>query len=51
MGEASETIDVEFGDDEFSICLNASYAQQVLGVISEGSDEVLGLKPAKWSGQ
>jgi len=50
MGEASETIDVKFGGDEFSIGFTASYVQQVLGVISEGSDEVLGLKPAKWSG-
>ena len=43
MGEASETIDVEFGGDEFSIGFNASYVQQVLGVIPEGSDAVLGL--------
>jgi DNA polymerase-3 subunit beta len=43
MGEASETIDVEFGGDEFSIGFNASYVQQVLGVIPEASDAVLGL--------
>jgi DNA polymerase-3 subunit beta len=43
MGEASETIDVEFGGDEFSIGFNASYVQQVLGVIPEGTDAVLGL--------
>jgi DNA polymerase-3 subunit beta len=43
MGEASETIDVEFGGDEFSIGFNASYVQQVLSVIPEGTDAVLGL--------
>ena len=43
MGEASETIDVEFGGDEFSIGFNASYVQQVLGVIPEGSDAILGV--------
>jgi len=43
MGEASETIDVEFGGDEFSIGFNASYVQQVLGVIPEGTDAILGL--------
>ena len=42
-GEASETIDVEFGGDEFSIGFNASYVQQVLSVIPEGTDAVLGL--------
>jgi len=43
MGEASETLDVEFGGDEFSIGFNASYVQQVLSVIPEGTDAVLGL--------
>jgi len=43
MGEASETIDVEFGGDEFSIGFNASYVQQVLNVMPEGTDAVLGL--------
>jgi DNA polymerase-3 subunit beta len=43
MGEASETIDVEFGGDEFSIGFNASYVQQVLSVIPEGTDAVLGV--------
>jgi len=43
MGEASETIDVEFGGDEFSIGFNASYVQQVLNVLPEGTDAVLGL--------
>jgi DNA polymerase III subunit beta len=43
MGEASETIDVEFGGDEFSIGFNASYVQQVLGVLPEGTDAVMGL--------
>jgi DNA polymerase III subunit beta len=43
MGEASETIDVDFSGDEFSIGFNASYVQQLLGVIPEGTDAVLGL--------
>lgn len=43
MGEASETIDVEFGGEEFSVGFNASYVQQVLNVIPEGTDAVLGL--------
>ena len=43
MGEASETIDVEFVGDEFSIGFNASYVQQVLSVIPEGTDAVLGV--------
>jgi DNA polymerase III subunit beta len=43
MGEASETIDVDFSGDEFSIGFNASYVQHVLGVIPEGTDAVLGL--------
>jgi len=43
MGEASETIDVEFGGDEFSIGFNASYVQQVLNVLPEGTEAVLGL--------
>jgi len=37
------TYNVEFGGDEFSIGFNASYVQQVLGVIPEGTDAVLGL--------
>jgi len=43
MGEASETIDVDFNGDEFSIGFNASYIQQVLGVIPAESEAVLGL--------
>lgn len=43
MGEASETIDVDFNGDEFSIGFNASYVQQVLGVIPAESEAVLGL--------
>jgi DNA polymerase III subunit beta len=43
MGEASETIDVEFSGDEFSIGFNASYVQQVLGVIPENTDAILEL--------
>jgi len=38
-GEASETVDVDFHGDEFAVGFNASYLQQVLGVIgdSEGN--------------
>jgi len=43
MGEASETIDVDFNGDEFSIGFNASYIQHVLGVIPAESEAVLGL--------
>jgi DNA polymerase-3 subunit beta len=43
MGEASETIDIEFVGDEFSIGFNASYVQQVLNVLPEGTEAVLGL--------
>jgi DNA polymerase III subunit beta len=43
MGEASETIDVEFAGGEFSVGFNASYIQQVLNVIPDDSDAVLGL--------
>jgi len=42
-GEASETIDVDFKGEEFSIGFNATYLLQVLGVIESGSDAVLGL--------
>ena len=43
MGEASETIDVDFTGDDFGIGFNASYLQQVLGVIPEESEAVLGV--------
>jgi DNA polymerase-3 subunit beta len=43
IGEASEPLDVEFKGDEFAIGFNASYLQQVLGVIQSGSNVVLGL--------
>src|ERR1700680_2192872 len=43
MGEASETIDVEFGGDEFSIGFNAAYLIQALGVMPQESDASLGL--------
>ncbi|HLH75595.1 MAG TPA: DNA polymerase III subunit beta [Candidatus Binataceae bacterium] len=33
LGEASETIDVDFSGDEFSVGFNASYLMQALGVI------------------
>jgi DNA polymerase III subunit beta len=43
MGEASETLDIDFNGDEFSVGFNASYLQQVLGVLPAESDVVLGL--------
>ncbi|HVC45113.1 MAG TPA: DNA polymerase III subunit beta [Candidatus Binataceae bacterium] len=43
MGEASEEIDVEFAGGEFSVGFNASYIQQVLSVIPDDSDAILGL--------
>jgi DNA polymerase III subunit beta len=42
-GEASETIDVDFKGEEFSIGFNASYLQQALSVIPTESDVELGL--------
>jgi len=42
MGEASETIDIDFTGTDFSVGFNASYVQQVLNVITEG-DVILGL--------
>ncbi len=42
-GEASETIDVDFEGEEFSIGFNASYLQQALGVIPAESELELGL--------
>jgi len=42
MGEASETIDIDFSGTDFSVGFNASYVQQVLNVITEG-DVILGL--------
>jgi DNA polymerase III subunit beta len=43
MGEATETLDVDFSGGEFGIGFNASYLQQVLAVMPEGSDAVLGV--------
>src|ERR1700724_942651 len=43
MGEASETIDVDFNGDEFSIGFNAAYLIQALGVMPQESDASLGL--------
>jgi len=43
MGEATETIDVDFTGGEFGIGFNASYLQQVLGVMPEESEAVLGV--------
>ena len=42
MGEASETLDIDFNGAEFSAGFNASYLQQVLNVIGD-SDAILGL--------
>ncbi len=44
MGEASETLDVDFGaGQDFSIGFNAAYLIQVLAVVPAGSDTTLGL--------
>lgn len=43
MGEASETIDVDFSGEEFSIGFNAAYLIQALGVLPAESDANLGL--------
>src|SRR5208282_4209169 len=42
-GEASESLDVDFKSEEFAIGFNASYVQQVLGVIPSDSNVELGL--------
>jgi DNA polymerase-3 subunit beta len=42
-GEASESLDVEYEGEEFAIGFNASYVQQVLGVIPQGIDSVVEL--------
>jgi DNA polymerase-3 subunit beta len=43
MGEASETIDVDYRGDEFSVGFNASYLLQALAVIPAESEIDLGL--------
>ena len=43
LGEASETLDIDFNGTEFSIGFNALYIQQVLNVIPNDSEAVLGL--------
>ncbi|HZO80666.1 MAG TPA: DNA polymerase III subunit beta [Candidatus Binataceae bacterium] len=43
MGEASETIDVDFKGEEFSIGFNATYMTEALGVIPPESEAHLGL--------
>jgi DNA polymerase III subunit beta len=43
MGEASETLDVDFKGEEFSIGFNANYVREALGVIPSGEDVMLGL--------
>ena len=43
MGEASETIDVDFTGEEFSIGFNASYLIQAFSVMPPESDAKLGL--------
>jgi len=43
LGEASETVDVEFRGEELSIGFNATYLIQALSIIAGGSDVVLGV--------
>lgn len=43
VGEASETLDVEFGGADFSIGFNAAYMQQALNVIPAEAETMLGL--------
>jgi DNA polymerase III subunit beta len=43
LGEASETLDIAFNGDAFSIGFNAQYIQQVLNVLPSNADAVLGL--------
>ena len=43
MGEASESLDVDFKGEEFAIGFNANYLRDVLGVIESGSKVELGL--------
>jgi DNA polymerase-3 subunit beta len=42
-GEASESLDVDFKSEEFAIGFNASYVQQALGVLPQGSDSTVEL--------
>jgi DNA polymerase III subunit beta len=42
-GEASETLDIDFKGEEFSIGFNAGYVQQALGVLPQGSEVEFGL--------
>ncbi|MFZ0657156.1 MAG: DNA polymerase III subunit beta [Candidatus Binataceae bacterium] len=43
MGEASESLDVDFRGEEFAIGFNANYLRDVLGVIASGNKVELGL--------
>jgi len=43
MGEASETLDLDFNGAEFSIGFNAQYVQQVLNILPSDSEAILGL--------
>lgn len=43
MGEASESLDVDFRGEEFAIGFNANYLRDVLGIISSGNKVELGL--------
>lgn len=43
VGEASETLDIEFGGADFSIGFNAAYLQQALNVIPADAEAILGL--------
>src|SRR5215469_521733 len=42
-GEASETLDIDFNGEEFSIGFNAGYVLQALGVLPQGSAVEFGL--------
>ncbi len=43
LGEASETIDVDFTGDEFSVGFNAAYLLQAVTVVPAQSGIILGL--------
>lgn len=43
MGEATETLDIDYRGDEFAIGFNASYILQVLGILPAESEVTLGL--------
>ena len=43
MGEATDTLDIDYRGEEFAIGFNASYVLQVLGIIPAESEVALGL--------